>query len=142
MPLSGLMALLRALGVPGLDALKKAGFEALKRALRAALVAQGERVQKKALARLKKDGVDAKLTQDGPFTDRDGVQMNGRQWFVHEALFAIPRTIMGGTAADLAVRDDHFASWGLAEADTLLAGVTDPAQALTKVFDRLIEQFS
>jgi hypothetical protein len=137
MNVTGIIALLRALGVAALDQLKQQGLPALMQALRAAMVLRRADILKKATARLKKDGDDAKLTSTESFTDRDGVVMNGRQWFVHQTLFAIPRALVGGGAADI-IRDDTFAIWGLQEADTLLAGVTDPAVALQRVFDRIL----
>jgi hypothetical protein len=135
-----ILALLKALGVTGLGQLKTAGPVALKAALQSALARGRAGILKKALTRLTKDGDVAKLTQDGPFMDRDGVAMTGRQMFAHQALYAIPRAAgIGGTLTDL-VRDDHVTAWGLAEADTLLSGVTDGSVALSLVFDRLLEQ--
>ncbi|HEU4754103.1 MAG TPA: hypothetical protein VFU47_13415 [Armatimonadota bacterium] len=139
--LSGLMGFLRALGVPGLGGLKQAGLQTLKSALRAAMEMEGARLQAVALHRIAGDGDVERLVQPGPFVDKDGVRMTGRQWFVHQALYAIPRVVMGGEPADL-IRDDHFAAWGLAEAETLLAGVTDGAEAVRRVWERFLKQLT
>lgn len=135
----GLLALLRALGVAQLDKLKQEGLEALKKALVLELTTKRDALTVKALSRLE-DDVTALLAEgDSSWTDKDGVVMDKYQRFVHNALWAIQRTVLGGTVSDV-IRDDHFASWGSVKAKDLLEGVTTGKEAIDKVWDALIEQ--
>ncbi len=136
----GLLALLRALGTPNLSDLRKAGLDALKAALAERLMDQREAVITKALRRLEGDNDVAKLSSAATFTDKDGVDMSGRQYFVHQGIFSIARAIVpSGEIADL-IRDDMFAAFGMEEADELLAGVTDGRTATDIIFNRMLEQ--
>ena len=135
----GLVLLLRALGTPALGQLREAGIDALNDALREKLQDRREAILIEALERLENDGDVVKLAQPGPFVDQDGVRMTGRQYFTHQALWAIPRTVLGGVPSDI-LRDHEYQVWGHREADARLMGVTHGPSALAIIFDRLVEQ--
>lgn len=140
--MSGLMLILRTLGDPDIAGIRRMGLNTVKEAVAGKLREQRERLVLEAASRLDKDGNFAALSDsDTEFTDKDGVEMSGKQWFVHQALFAIPRVIMSGDMADI-IRDDHFAAWGMKDAHSILANEKDPIRAVGKIFDRLVEQFS
>lgn len=141
MNLSGLISLLRALKVSALDQLKLQGLGALKAALRAALSTQRVKILNKAVKRLVNDGTDKDMLEIGPFYDKDGMPMTGKEYFVHEALYAIARAArLPGVPADI-LRDDHFVSWGFIEAPSLVVH-TDVMANLDAVMERLIQQMT
>src|SRR5689334_13433577 len=104
--MTGLLALLRVLGTPNLAELRKLGLEILKAEVRDRLSSQRMRITEKALERISGETDTIRsLTEKGPFTDPEGVSMTGKQYFVHQALYALIRVVVpSGGVADV-IRD-------------------------------------
>ncbi len=135
-----LLPLLRALGVPGLAELKKAGIAALTKALLDTLKGKREHIVDKAWARLDHDGAVSFLVSTATFHDLDGMEMTGPEKYAHDAVWALMRAVCdfdhGGIIAD-AIRDAYCLKH-LHEAGAALSGITDGRAATERVLDLML----